>query len=115
MQRVMPQQGMQHHPAGVGVHVELAEMQHPGTPPLEMDPHVGLELLRGVMPLLRGMHPPGEMALLTGMDPPGGMALLPPSEGRGKHPLQPGVGVGGRLSLEESWSILNIITTQRVA
>ena len=103
MQRVMPQQGMQHHPAGVVVHVELAEMQHPGMPPLEMDPHVGLGLLRGVIPLLTGMHPPR------------GMPLLPLSEGRGKRPHQPGVGVGGRLSLEESWSVSNIITTQRVA
>lgn len=89
----MPQQGMQHHPAGVVVHVELAEMQHPGMAPLEMDPHAGLGLLQGVMPLLTGMHPPG------------GTALLPHSEGKGKHPLQPGVGVGGRLCLEESWSI----------
>ena len=118
MQRVMPRQGMRHHPAGVVDHEELAEMQHPGmhpgTLPLEMDPHAGLGLLRGVMALLTGMHPPGEMALLTGMHPPGGMALLPPSEGRGKHPLRPGVGVGGRLSFEESWSIPKIITTQRV-
>ncbi len=115
MQHVMPQQEMQHHPAGVVDHVELAEMQHPGMPPLEMDPHAGLGLLRGVMPLLTGMHPPGGMALLTGMHPPGEMALLPPSEGRGKPPLQPGVGVGGRLSFKESWGVSNIITTQRVA
>ena len=103
MQRVMPRQGMRHHPAGVEDHVELAEMQRPEMHPLEMDPHVGLGLLQGVMPLLRGMHPPGEMA------------LLPPSEGRGKPPLQPGVGVGGRLSFKESWGVSNIITTQRVA
>ena len=102
MQRVMPQQGMQHHPAGEVVHVELAEMQHPGMPPQEMDPHAGLGLLRGVMVLLTGMHPPGRMA------------LLPLSEGRGKHPHRPGVGVGGRLLLK-CWRISNIITMQRVA
>ena len=86
----MPQQGMQHHPAGVVVRVELAGMQHPEMPPLEMDPHAGLGLLQGVMPLLTGMHPLG------------GMALLPLLEGRGKHPHRPGVGVGGRLSLDEA-------------
>lgn len=105
---------MRHHPAGVEDHVELAEMQRPEMHPLEMDPHVGLGLLQGVMPLLRGMHPPGEMALLTGMHPQGGMALLPHSEGRGKHSHQLGVGVDGRLSLEESWGVSNIITMQRV-
>jgi len=67
-----------------------------------MDPHAGLGLLRGVMVLLTGMHPPGRMA------------LLPLSEGRGKHPHRPGVGVGGRLLLK-CWRISNIITMQRVA
>ena len=105
---------MRHHPAGVEDHVELAEMQRHEMHPLEMDPHVGLGLLQGLMPLLRGMHPLGEMALLTGMHPQGGMALLPHSEGRGKHPHQLGVGVDGRLSFEESWGVSNSITMQRV-
>ena len=90
----MHHQGIPLHQAGVVVHVGLAEMQHQGMHPPGMDPP-GMDP-PGMAPLAGLGRLPGVMHQLTETHLPEGMALLHPSEGRGRHPRQLGVGLDGR-------------------